>query len=59
MEEKVGVEGCHAHTGDVEQMPKLDEEAVPWESLKKPAALVTQKKMEAQRMPALQDLLNG
>jgi hypothetical protein len=58
--EKVGVEGHHAHTEDVEQMSKLDEEAVLWASLRKPAALVMQKRtMEAQRMPVLIDLLNG
>jgi hypothetical protein len=58
--EKVGVAGCHAHTEDVEKMWKLDEEEALWASLRKLGALVMQKRtMEAQRMPVLQDLLNG
>lgn len=58
--EKVGVEGCHARTEDVEQMMKLHEEVVLWASLMKSAVLVMQKRaMEEQRMPVLQDLLNG
>jgi hypothetical protein len=58
--EKVGVAGCHAHTEGIEQILKLDEEAVRWASLRKLPALMMQKTTrEVQRMPVLKDLWNG